>query len=129
MLMRRPDLSTREVTGPENAGPPNESASMTLAGGVLAQIRSDILELRLQPGSKLLFESLKEKYDVGFSPLRESLSRLVVEGLVIGEDRRGFRVAPITEEDFFDLTALRREIEGLAVTRSVERGNDMWEAE
>jgi GntR family transcriptional regulator, carbon starvation induced regulator len=61
--------------------------------------------------------------------LRESLSRLAVEGLVTGEDRRGFRVAPITENDFVDLTMLRKEIEVLAVTRSVERGNDMWEAD
>lgn len=128
--MRRPALKTREVPSPEKAGnTPNESVSMTLAGRVLTLMRNDILEFRLQPGSKLLFETLKEKYEAGFSPLRESLSRLVVEGLVIGEDRRGFRVAPITEEDFFDLTALRREIEILAATRSVERGDDMWEAE
>src|SRR3546814_18296378 len=113
MLMRRPDLSTREVTGPENAGTPNESASMTLSGRVLALIRSDILELRLQPGSKLLFESLKEKYDVGFSPLRESLSRLVVEGLVIGEDRSGFPRVPTPEEAFFDLQALPPALTGL----------------
>ena len=71
----------------------NENVSPTLAGRVLALMRSDILELRLEPGSKLLFEALREKYDVGLSPLRESLSRLVVEGLVVGEDRRGFRVA------------------------------------
>jgi DNA-binding GntR family transcriptional regulator len=38
-------------------------------------------------------------------------------------------VAPISEEDFYDLTALRREIEILAITRSLERGDDMWEAE
>jgi DNA-binding GntR family transcriptional regulator len=107
----------------------NESVSPTLAGRVLALMRSDILELRLQPGSKLLFETLREKYDVGLSPLRESLSRLVVEGLVIGEDRRGFRVAPMTVEDFADLTALRREIEVMAVMKSVERGDDLWEAD
>jgi GntR family carbon starvation induced transcriptional regulator len=107
----------------------NENVSPTLAGRVLALMRSDILELRLQPGSKLLFEALREKYEVGLSPLRESLSRLVVEGLVVGEDRRGFRVAPMTVEDFADLTALRREIEVLAVTRSVEHGNDIWEAD
>lgn len=107
----------------------SDGPSMTLAGQVLALMRNDILELRLEPGSKLLFETLREKYDVGLSPLRESLSRLVVEGLVVGEDRRGFRVAPITEEDFYDLASLRREIEILSVTRSVERGRDMWEAE
>src|ERR687889_597433 len=84
----------------------NESVSPTLSGRVLALMRNDILELRLEPGSKLLFEALREKYDVGLSPLRESLSRLVVEGLVVGEDRRGFRVAPMTEEDYIDLTTL-----------------------
>jgi len=104
-------------------------ASKTLAGVVLASMRSDILELKLPPGSKLPFESLRERYDAGFSPLRESLSRLVVEGLVIGEDQRGFRVAPLTVEDFIDLTTLRREIEVMAVTRSVERGGDTWEAD
>jgi DNA-binding GntR family transcriptional regulator len=105
------------------------ATSKTLAGAVLASMRSDILELRLAPGVKLPFESLREKYDVGLSPLRESLSRLVVEGLVTSEDQRGFRVAPLTVEDFVDLTTLRREIEVMAVSRSVERGGDTWEAD
>jgi DNA-binding GntR family transcriptional regulator len=127
--MRRPAAHVRGVPGSDKASALAEGASTTLAGRVLALMRSDILELRLQPGSKLGFEALREKYDVGFSPLRESLSRLVVEGLVVGEDRRGFRVAPMTEEDYADLTMLRREIEVLAVTRSVQRGGDMWEAD
>jgi len=119
----------RDTLSPEQTAGVGDGPSMTLSGRVLALMRADILELRLQPGSKLLFEGLREKYDVGLSPLRESLSRLVVEGLVVGEDRRGFRVAPLTEEDFYDLTALRREIEALAIARSVERGGDMWEAQ
>ena len=111
----------------ESIGP--AAGSKTLAGAVLASMRSDILELRLAPGSKLPFESLRERYDAGFSPLRESLSRLAEEGLVIGEDQRGFSVAPLTVEDFVDLTTLRREIEVMAITRSVERGGDAWEAD
>lgn len=106
-----------------------EIVSTTLAARVLASMRNDILELRLEPGSKLLLEGLRDKYEVGSSPLRESLSRLVVEGLVVGEDRRGFRVAPMSEDDFIDLTMLRKEVEVLAVTRSVARGSDMWEAD
>jgi GntR family carbon starvation induced transcriptional regulator len=58
--------------------------------------------------------------------LRESLSCLVVEGLVVGEDRRGFRVAPMTEADLPDLP---QDIELLAVTTSVRRGDDLWEAD
>jgi GntR family transcriptional regulator, carbon starvation induced regulator len=108
---------------------PEEVVSKTLAGAVLASMRSDILELRLEPGSKLPFESLRQRYDAGLSPLRESLSRLVVEGLVIGGDQRGFRVAPLTVEDFVDLTTLRREIEVMAVTSSVQKGGDSWESD
>jgi GntR family transcriptional regulator, carbon starvation induced regulator len=35
----------------------------------------------------------------------------------------------MTEADFVDLTMLRREIEVLALTRSVQRGDDAWEAD
>lgn len=127
--MRRPVALAREALAANKAGTVDEGVSTTLTARVFALMRSDILQLRLEPGSKLILEELREKYDVGASPLRESLSRLAVEGLVTGEDRRGFRVAPITEDDFIDLTMLRKEIEVLAVTRSVERGNDMWEAD
>lgn len=127
--MIRRAAHTREALGPGKVVALNEGVSTTLAGRVLAAMRSDILELRLRPGAKLGFEALRQKYDVGFSPLRESLSRLVVEGLVVGEDRRGFRVAPMTEEDYLDLTSFRKEIEVMAVTRSVERGSDTWEAD
>jgi hypothetical protein len=58
--------------------------------------------------------------------LRESLSRLVAEDLVVGEHRRGFRVAPMTEADLRDLP---QDIEVLAVTTSVRRGDDLWEAD
>jgi GntR family carbon starvation induced transcriptional regulator len=128
-MMRRSVANPRERRPAATPSSSDDPVSKTLAGSVLTSIRNDILELRLTPGAKLPFELLREKYDVGLSPLRESLSRLVAEGLVIGEDQRGFKVAPMTEEDFIDLTSLRREIEVLAVTRSVERGGDTWEAE
>src|SRR5215207_4640395 len=125
--MRRPVAQTRGTLGSNKVSVLDEGVSTTLTARVLGLMRSDILELGLEPGSKLVLEELRDKYDVGASPLRESLSRLEVEGLVIGEDRRSYRVATITEEDFVDLTMLRQEVEVLAVTRSVERGDDLWE--
>jgi DNA-binding GntR family transcriptional regulator len=92
-------------------------------------MRADILELKLQPGSKLVLDDLRVTYGLSLSPLREALPRLVAEELVLGEEWRGFRVAPVTEVDLFDLTETRREIEVLAVTRSVMRGGDMWAAD
>jgi GntR family transcriptional regulator, carbon starvation induced regulator len=127
--MRRPVAQARGTLGSNKVSALDEGVLPTLTARVLGLMRSDILELRLEPGSKLVLDELRDKYEVGASPLRESLSRLEVEGLVVGEDRRGFRVAPLTEDDFVDLTMLRKEIEVLAVTRSVERGSDMWEAD
>jgi len=48
---------------------------------------------------------------------------------VHAHDRRGFRVSPVSVADIRDLTATRAEIEGLALRRSIERGDAAWEAE
>lgn len=104
------------------------AAAPTLAGTVLEGMRRDILECRWAPGARLRFEALRAHYEVGISPLREALSRLAVEGLVVGVDRRGFRVAPVSLDDLDEITDLRCELEGLALRWSIERGDDAWEA-
>ena len=63
------------------------------------RIRTDILFGRLRPGQKLKLEGLKEGYGVSVSTLREILSRLTSERLVLAEGRRGFDVAPVSVED------------------------------
>jgi DNA-binding GntR family transcriptional regulator len=57
------------------------------------------------------------------------LSRLVADGLVVAEDQRGFRVSPVSELDLQDLTSTRIEIEGLALRRSIQLGDDVWAAD
>ena len=101
--------------------------SQSVAETSLASLRRDILDLVLAPGSKLRFEDLKRRYLTGSSPLREALSRLTEEGLVV-EDTRGFSVSTVSAQDYIDLTTLRRSIEVMAVTNSMENGGDEWEA-
>ena len=60
--------------------------------------------------------------------IREALSRLVPEQLVVSRDQKGFTVAPLSIEDLHDLTALRCDIEAIALRRAVERGDAAWEA-
>jgi DNA-binding GntR family transcriptional regulator len=107
----------------------SEAPAPTLSGAVLEGLRRDILECRWAPGARLRFEALRRQYEVGLSPLREALSRLAVEGLVVGVDRRGFRVAPVSIADLEEITALRCELEGLALRWSIARGGDEWEAQ
>lgn len=51
--------------------------------------------------------------------VREALSRLSAEGLVVGEAQRGFPVSPVSAEDWIDPTPARLDIEGLALRCSI----------
>ena len=101
----------------------------TLTSDLFDRLRTDILHCHLRPNSRLLFRDLKASYASGMSPMREALMRLASDGLVILEDHKGFRVAPVSREELVDLTATRLELEGLAVGLAIEKGDDFWEAE
>lgn len=100
----------------------------TLAGTAFGRLRADIITCAFEPGAKLRLEALRTRYGIGFSPLREALSRLTGEGLVVVEGQRGFRVAPASAADLRDIIAIRCELEPLALRLSIARGNDDWEA-
>src|SRR5262245_16117060 len=71
------------------------------------RIRTDIILGKLGPAEKLRLERLREDYGVSVSTLRELLSRLSSEGLVVAEGQRGFEVAPISGENLRELASLR----------------------
>src|SRR5712672_2028195 len=75
--------------------------------GVYQHLRADILACRLRPGVKLQINLLAEDLGVSLSGVREALSKLSAEGLVVAEPQRGFRVAPVSLEDLGDLTMTR----------------------
>jgi GntR family carbon starvation induced transcriptional regulator len=90
-------------------------------------IRADIIAGAHPPGKKLKVQDLAEDLNVSPGAVREALSRLVPEQLVISRDQRGFVVAPLSISDLEDLTDLRCEIESIALKRSVELGDIDWE--
>lgn len=100
----------------------------TLGNEVFEKLRQDILSSRLQPGTKLRFQSLRDAYGVGLSPLREALSRLAENRLVVATGQRGFRVAAVSVHDILDIAMVRKQIESVALRLSIENGDDSWEA-
>lgn len=62
------------------------------------------------------------------SPVREALARLVAAGLVEGEHNRGYRVTSLSLGDLDDLVRTRILVEGWALERSIENGDEHWEA-
>jgi DNA-binding GntR family transcriptional regulator len=91
------------------------------------RIRADILLGRLPPGRKLRLDRLRHEYAASVSTLRETLSRLSSERLVIAEGQRGFEVAPVSAKNLKEIAALRQLLEGNALEQSFEQGDVEWE--
>lgn len=102
--------------------------TQTLFQGVYEELRGEILSCRLRPSAKLQINTLAEERNVSLSVVREALTKLSAEGLVVAEPQRGFHVAPVSIEDLTDLTLTRIDIENLCLTRSMEHGGVEWEA-
>jgi DNA-binding GntR family transcriptional regulator len=98
----------------------------TRATDVLHRLRGDIIASSLLPGSRLRFETLRSVYHVSFSTLREGLSRLAAEGLVVADGQRGFRVAPVSLKEMMNLTDARVLVEREALRLSIAKGDAMW---
>lgn len=101
--------------------------SETLAALTFQRIHADIIAGAYQPGDKLKLDRLKKLYGVGMSPLREALSGLAREGLIVFESQRGFRVAPASQKDLVDVFETRQKIEGLILKDAIAHGDDAWE--
>ncbi|RUM99297.1 GntR family transcriptional regulator [Pseudaminobacter arsenicus] len=92
-------------------------------------LRRDILETRLQPGAPLKLSALRNAYGIGWTPLREALSRLEAERLVTAISNRGFAVASVSREELEDLTHARLVVELPLFLESIKHGDSDWEAE
>lgn len=93
------------------------------------KLLGDILSGELAPNSRLKIRELSRRYEIGATPLREALSRLVPEGLVRVEQNKGFKVASLSLRELVEITEMRQIVEAEAFRRSVERGDDAWESE
>lgn len=101
----------------------------TLARTICDRIRADILTGKRKPGTKIRLEELKSEFEVSWSPIREALSRLAAEGLILTEGQRGYRVAPVSRADLDEIIRLRTHLESMALRASIAKGDDAWEAE
>jgi DNA-binding GntR family transcriptional regulator len=105
-----------------------ESAE-TIGDVIFRQIRKDIISGALPPGTKIKLEQAKERYSISVSSLREILSRLTTENLVIAEGQRGFEVSPASRKELVELGDLRMVLETHAIGLAFAAGNLEWEGQ
>src|SRR3954467_7747572 len=110
---------------PERARPESRPVieAATLSERAATLVEQDILAGLLAPGSRLGIVGLVQRYEIGATPLREGLSRLMSRGLIVGTGQRGFRVADISRDDLLDITLMRTAVEIEAIRLAITHGD------
>ena len=93
----------------------------SLADIVTDRLRADIVEGRYELGQTLRETALAHDLGVSRTPIREALTRLEMEGLVVVEPPRGASVFRPSRQELEDICDLRVCLESSALRYAVER--------
>lgn len=92
-----------------------------LGDTVHAALLDRVLDGRLAPGSPLSVPALAAELGVSRSPVRESVQRLIAEGIAVSAPHAGARVATVTADDLAEVLRVREVLDGLAAAEATER--------
>jgi DNA-binding GntR family transcriptional regulator len=96
-------------------------ARRTLSDEVVDRLRGAILSGQFAPDESLREKQLAESMGVSRGPIREALTRLEHEGLVINRPNGRAFVARLSREDLDEVYTLRRVLECLAVACACQK--------
>jgi len=85
------------------------------------QIRRDIISCQLPPGVRFTEAEVMDRYQIGKATCRNALLRLLQDGFVVSQPRRGYFVKPISVKDVDEVFDLRLELEPMAARLAVNR--------
>jgi GntR family transcriptional regulator, rspAB operon transcriptional repressor len=107
------------VRRPQRREPTN--VRVTAASLILKDIRNDILDMTLVPGTPLSEKILTERYKVSRTPVREALIRLAEEGLVDIFPQSGTFVGRIPVDALPEAVVVRQALELATIGLVIER--------
>lgn len=92
-----------------------------MADAVADRLREAIHNGECSPGERLVERRLATQLGVSHIPVREALTKLEEEGLVVRLPRRGARVAELSPVDIAEISSMRVLLEGFVVRRVTTR--------
>ena len=107
---------------------PDRATHRSLSRAVYAGIRADILAGRYAPGAKLSPRTIATEYNVSLSVVREALTRLTEQDLVVAAPQLGFSVVELDIDEVRDISRLRILIEGAGLREAIEHADVEYEA-
>lgn len=100
------------------------SQAKTAGQAVYENLRGSILDGTLEPGSKLGQDRIASQLGVSRMPVREALSRLEAEGMIVFETYRGAFVAPLTLAEVEQIYLMRLALEPLLARLGAQQLQD-----
>src|ERR1700729_3291358 len=96
------------------------SAPPTLRSHLVRMLRHDILAGKYRPGDRLNESQIARELNISRIPVREALSQLHEQGLVMNKERRGMFVTHLGEDEVQQINSLRivLETEALHLARA-----------
>jgi DNA-binding GntR family transcriptional regulator len=113
-------MSTRELADIGRAGGERRETE-PMADRAYAELRDQIVSLRIPPGAPIIEDALGRELDMGRTPIREAIKRLALENLVTVFPRRGTFASEINITDLTAISDVRVQLEGHAAYRAAER--------
>jgi DNA-binding GntR family transcriptional regulator len=95
----------------------------TVKENVYRTLRDQLTHGDLRPNQRIIEKDLVEQLGVSRTPVREALTRLATEGLLVGT-RRGYRVPEFTVQDIVNLSEIRLLLEPQAARQAAANESD-----
>ena len=89
--------------------------NQTRSEQIYTELRRDIVAQRIKSGEKLTLKSLKDRFQVSHTPIREALTRLDEDGLITYYSNVGVRVTQYTPKDVKDVFEFGCELDCIAM--------------
>ncbi|NTU75188.1 MAG: GntR family transcriptional regulator [Anaerolineaceae bacterium] len=84
-------------------------------------LKKAILTFQLLPGESMVESTLGKQLGISKTPVRDAISRLEKEGLVVKVPFKGTTVTELNHQDVVEIFQIRATLEGLAARLSAER--------
>ncbi|HEY8343668.1 MAG TPA: GntR family transcriptional regulator [Bacillota bacterium] len=98
---------------------------MSMIERVYKALRKEILEGKLEPGTRMTERQLAEKFQISRTPVREALSRLRNEGLVYNSPTNGLVVSECSIADAEEIMGIRIALESYAIEQAFAHFTEM----
>jgi DNA-binding GntR family transcriptional regulator len=101
-------------------GPKNGLSNYSLAHQVMKQLRTEIIQGQLPPGTRLIEMQIARRMGTSQGPVREAMRMLEHVGLVERRAHTATFVSPIVPHEIYGLFKIRAAIESYAIRRAIK---------